>query len=238
MPVTKKNPLSKPKKDDDFEIEMPTNKARVGKGKHIAKLISVEKEVSKEKDDGSGGNPMWTWTFVVVEGPYAGEELKVWTALTPTAMWKVGEVLNALGLGTEPGQKVSFKRADAIGRLCVLNVTEDEFDGRPTSKVAAVLPHPKGAGYKKKGGPVIEESEDEDEELEDEDLEDEDEDLEDEDEDEEEDDDDEDEDDEEEEEEDEDEDEDEDEEDEPPPVKKSPAKKAAPPAKKAPPKRK
>jgi hypothetical protein len=247
-----KDPFGSPSKQDAFEVDFPDpgeSGLRIPKNRYIGRLVALTKDTS------NAGNPMWVWVFVIIEGKYAGREFKLWTTLTPASMWKVGETLLALGFEGTPGEKFAFTLEEAIGRGATLVIVDDEFEGRKTSKLQGIEPHPKGAGYKPKGGgtPIIEEDDDEDE---DDDIEEDDEDL-DEDEEEEEEEDDEDEE-EEEEEEDEDEDEDDDlddddededveedddededlddededdEEEEPPPTRRAAAKKT--PAKKA-----
>lgn len=127
----------------EFEIDLPTSEEmgqKIPIGKYLAKVVSVVKGFSK-----SSGAPMWTWTYVVVDGPNAGFELIDYTVLSPAAMWKVVQVLEALGLG-KPGEKVAFKAVDALNRLCALDVVDDEYQGVKKSKIKTISAPPQGVG--------------------------------------------------------------------------------------------
>lgn len=106
---------------------------RIAKGKHPAKLIGLDRSTSQ------AGNPMWVFTFVIVAGPAAGKEMKVWCALTAAAMWKLRETLEGLGLAGD-GKSSKFSKKDALGKLVTLDVEDDTYKGRPSSKVEKVLP--------------------------------------------------------------------------------------------------
>jgi len=138
---------------DEFSLDMTDERTITGlipPGDYIAKLIDCGKDTSK------AGNEMWVWTFVIVKGDHAGTEMKYFTALTPAAMWKAVEVLEALGLG-EMGKIAKFKRGDAINRLCAIKVEDQTYNDRPRSSIKNVMPYPGGAGMKMKDGttPVV-----------------------------------------------------------------------------------
>lgn len=101
-------------------------------GIYAAKCVNVTQEVSKS------GNPMFTWEFELVGGEYNGRQFRSWTAITPAAMWKVAETVQALGVG-QSGQVVKFKRSDVIGKACGLVIEKDEYNGKTTSKVSNVI---------------------------------------------------------------------------------------------------
>ncbi len=107
--------------------------SRFKAGKYPAKLIGLDKATS------AAGNPMWVWLFVVLVGPGAGQQLKIYTALTSAAMWKLGEVLAALRLG-QPGKASQFKKSDAIGKFCILDCEDSEYKGRKQTQANTVLP--------------------------------------------------------------------------------------------------
>lgn len=165
------SPFGKPSADEVFDILIPEG-AETGKipasDQYIGKLLSLTKETSK-----TSGNPMWTWVFTIAEGDYAGLDFTMWTPLTPNALWKLADTLTALGIDWKPGEPVSFKLAEVLGTLVRLVIKDDKLpdSGREVSKLAAVLPHPKGAGTKGKKGFIVpgkaedDEDEDEDEEF-------------------------------------------------------------------------
>lgn len=129
------NPFGAPvEADDTFEVELTEDEGyRVPKGKYPAKCVSLEKATSQS------GNPMWVWEFVITHGKYAGRSFKLWTALTASAMWKLRETLEGLGLG-KGGAKAQFKKTDAINRPCTVELEDSEYQGRKQSSIGKVLP--------------------------------------------------------------------------------------------------
>lgn len=122
--------------DDLFSVDVPVDSGyRVKAGKQPLKLISLTKGTSQAK------NPMWIWEFVILIGPDAGKQLKMWTALTAAAMWKLREVMKAFKLpGAEGGAQAKFKRSEIIGKYVMADVVDDSFEGRPNSKIDKVFP--------------------------------------------------------------------------------------------------
>lgn len=119
---------------DAFEVDLTNvqDNFKVPDGLYRVRCQEVEQSVSK------GGNPMFVWTFVVVDGEYAGREFKVFTALTPAAMWKVAETVIALGVGQQ-GQVVKFKRSDVVGKDCGALIEENEYNGQVRSQISRVM---------------------------------------------------------------------------------------------------
>lgn len=134
------NPFGTPPKegdaDDVFSVDVPVdNGFRVQKGKQPLKLIDLGKQTS------SKGNPMWVWTFAILLGADAGKEIKVFTALTAAAMWKLRETLSAFNIkGAEGGAAAKFKRSDVIGRYVIADIDDSTFEGRPASNVTKLYP--------------------------------------------------------------------------------------------------
>lgn len=119
---------------DSFEIDLTNvqDNFKVPDGLYRMRCQDVEQSVSK------GGNPMFVWTFVVIEGDYTGREFKVFTAITPAAMWKVAETVMALGVGQQ-GQVVKFKRSDVINKECGALIEETEYNGNTRSQISRVM---------------------------------------------------------------------------------------------------
>lgn len=103
-------------------------------GDYLLKCLDVEQGVSQ------AGNSQFIWTFAIVGGDYNDKELKLFTALTPAAMWKVAETVTALGLGVV-GQKVRFTRSEVVGRYCIGTLEEGEYKGVVRSSIIAVRPY-------------------------------------------------------------------------------------------------
>lgn len=121
---------------DTFEVDLTnvdtSGGFKIPEGTYRAKLVEVEQSVSK------GGNPMFVWTFEISAGDHVGFQLKTFTAITPAAMWKVAETVEALGVG-QSGSVVKFKRSDVINRECGLVVEDQEYNGNVRSSIARVI---------------------------------------------------------------------------------------------------
>ena len=121
---------------DTFEVDLSSvdnsGGFHIPEGTYRAKLVEVEQSVSK------GGNPMFVWTFEISAGEHKGFQLKSFTAITPAAMWKVAETVEALGIG-QTGTTVRFKRSDVINRECGLAVEDQEYNGNNRSSIVKVI---------------------------------------------------------------------------------------------------
>lgn len=125
---------SVPMGSDNFSIDLTEVKSNfvIPDGTYKMKCIEIEQTVSK------GGNPMFVWTFEVSEGEHIGFQSKVFTAITPAAMWKVAETVEALGVG-QTGHVVNFKRSDVINKECGAIIEQDEYNGQARSQITRVI---------------------------------------------------------------------------------------------------
>ena len=80
-----------------------------------------------------------------MSGEYAGKEFSLFTALTPSALWKVAETVEALGLG-KGGTVSKFTKNEALSRRCIISIQKETYNGQERSSIAKVLPHPDGPG--------------------------------------------------------------------------------------------
>lgn len=119
---------------DSFEVDLSEVKSNfvIPDGMYRVKCVEVEQTVSK------GGNPMFAWTFEVSAGEHTGFQSKVFTAITPAAMWKVAETVEALGVG-QTGQVVKFKRSDVINKECGATFETSEYNGQTRSQISRVM---------------------------------------------------------------------------------------------------
>lgn len=119
---------------DSFEVDLTDiqDNFKIPDGNYKVKCIDIEQTVSK------GGNPMFVWDFEVSEGKYAGFQSKVFTAITPAAMWKVAETVIALGVG-QTGSVVKFKRTDVLNKECGALIEETEYNGNVRSQISKVF---------------------------------------------------------------------------------------------------
>ena len=124
-----------PATDDEFAVDLTEvqDQSLMPDGTYRVRCANVEQSVSK------GGNPMFVWDFEVSGGQYAGRVFKVFTAITPAAMWKVAETVQALGVG-ETGKVVKFKRSDVVGKECGAVVEKTEYNGNERSQISRVIP--------------------------------------------------------------------------------------------------
>ena len=121
---------------DNFEVDLTGVEAGgqfvIPDGNYRVRCVEVEQQVSK------GGNPMFVWTFEISDGPYKGFQSKVFTAITPAAMWKVAETVVALGVG-QHGQVVKFKRSDVLNKECGALIEKTEYNGKTNSQISRVM---------------------------------------------------------------------------------------------------
>lgn len=119
---------------DSFEVDLTNIQSQftVPDGAYRAKCVEVEQSVSK------GGNPMFVWTFEIVEGPHTGFQTKVFTAITPAAIWKVAETVQALGVG-QSGSVCKFRRSDVINKECGILMEQGEYNGQTRSSVTRTM---------------------------------------------------------------------------------------------------
>ena len=119
---------------DSFEVDLTDVESQglIPEGAYRARCANVEQSVSK------GGNPMFVWDFELLEGDGKGRVLKVFTAITPAAMWKVAETVIALGVG-QTGEVVKFSRSDVVGKDCGVTVADSEYNGNVRSQIQRVV---------------------------------------------------------------------------------------------------
>ena len=120
---------------ENFEVDLSgveVNSYVIPDGNYKVKCVEVEQSVSK------GGNPMFVWTFEISEGDRAGFQSKVFTAITPAAMWKVAETVIALGIG-QTGETVKFNRSDVIGKECGAIFEQTDYNGKVNSQITKVI---------------------------------------------------------------------------------------------------
>ena len=127
---------NQPSTNDGFEVDLTGVEVGGGfvvpDGIYKVRCINVEQSVSK------GGNPMFVWEFEISDGPKAGFKSKVFTAITPAAMWKVAETVIALGVGQQ-GSVVKFKRSDVLNKECGALFETTEYNGQNRSQISRVM---------------------------------------------------------------------------------------------------
>lgn len=119
-----------------FEVDLTdvTNGFVIPDGMYPMKCIDAEQGIS------ASGNPQIVWTFAISDNSsLSGREFKLWTAITAAAMWKVAEVVTALGIGAV-GQRVKFSRSDVVGKMCNAQIEETTYKGNTRSSITQIFP--------------------------------------------------------------------------------------------------
>lgn len=133
----------------EFEYQMEEEGSTTLKsGTYPARLTKLSKEKSKS------GNPMWVWEFLPLVENYQGFPLRVFTALTPSAQWKVAETISAFGVEVK-GNKIAFDKNDVIGRVVEIEVVEQEYNGKPSLNINRVLVASKAVKAKHKDKKIV-----------------------------------------------------------------------------------
>lgn len=122
--------------NDNFEVDLTD--VEVGGGFTIPDGIYKIKCTNVEQGVSKGGNPMFIWDFEISDGPHKGFKSKIFTAITPAAMWKVAETVIALGVGQQ-GSVVKFKRSDVLNKECGAMFETTEYEGKNRSQIAYVM---------------------------------------------------------------------------------------------------
>lgn len=143
--MTMTDPFAERNDDNEFEIDLAGASVQI-EGEFILMCTGLMKDISQ------AGSPMWVFDFQVVTDrkggtQFAGTPLKCWAVTTAAAMWKVEEVLVALGLA-QPGGKAKFQKKDCIGRMILGVIEMADFNGRPRPNIKLMAPHPLAPGYR------------------------------------------------------------------------------------------
>ena len=135
--------------DEEFDVDLEALAAtNPAKGESYTFVCTdVISNVGKES-----GVPKFEFNFELFAGMPVGDkpgntniecigwEDQVHCSKSKAALWKMEQVLVALGVG-EPGTKVSFKRSDVVGVLVYGAVEESEFNGRVSVRLDTVSPY-------------------------------------------------------------------------------------------------
>lgn len=128
--------------DEVFEHEVGEDdggKYVLPDGTYTALCTGVEKGRNK-----ADTNDQYTWSFLVKGANGKEIEVKDWTGLTPQMAWKLRQVVAALGVPVV-GTQVKFTRKQVVGKRCQVELKKEEYNGRYSSKIKKIGPHPGGA---------------------------------------------------------------------------------------------
>lgn len=100
---------------------------RPSEGQHVVKIVSAEMKQSQ------GGNDMIVVTFGVTKGSDKGARCIENYPLAENALWKLKGLLQAIGMKCDG--KVRLDLDKLIGKVCIITVSEEEYEGKIRSRV-------------------------------------------------------------------------------------------------------
>ena len=100
---------------------------RPSEGQHVVKIVSAELKQSQ------GGNDMVVVAFEVTKGQDKGSRVYENYPLAENALWKLKGMLQAIGMKCDG--KVQLDLDKLIGKVCIVEVIDDEYNGQIRSKV-------------------------------------------------------------------------------------------------------
>jgi hypothetical protein len=103
---------------------------RLPEGTYLATLAKVESKTSK------AGNPMLVYTIIPVEHPTA--VYPYYIVLDEKQLWKFRALLLAAGKEV-PKRKVTVDPESIVGKQIMIDLEDDEWEGREKSTVAGVF---------------------------------------------------------------------------------------------------
>lgn len=116
----------------NLDFSNVTSRDPLPEGTYPVSIAKVEQVLSK-----SSGNPMLKVEFNIEDEAYSGR--KVWAnyVLTEAAMWKVQELMKALGLETDA--ILELDTDDLVGMTCQLKIAQREYEGTIQNEVKKAL---------------------------------------------------------------------------------------------------
>ena len=100
---------------------------RPSEGEHVCKIVSAELKQSQ------GGNDMIVVAFEVTKGQDKGARVYENYPLAENALWKLKGMLQAIGMKCDG--KVQLDLDKLIGKICIVAVIDDEYNGQVRSRV-------------------------------------------------------------------------------------------------------
>jgi len=101
---------------------------RCTEGEHVVKLVSYEEGTSQE------GNDKISVKFEVVKGESAGARVYETFVLTEKALFKLKGYLEAVGIKADGKLKIDLDKL--VGKVCIANIADDDYNGKIRSKIA------------------------------------------------------------------------------------------------------
>lgn len=150
--MPKKKSLQKKGRKLDF-TGVETGGKAVPDGNYLAEVVSVE-----EKEGNESGEPYLAWKWKILEGPGKGATVYDNTSLQPQALWRLRGMLESMGFDVPDGA-MDFDEQDCIGEQCILEITNEKYNGKDKPRVSGFMNNDSGGS---KGNPKKEEEEEDD----------------------------------------------------------------------------
>lgn len=109
-------------------------------GEYQAIVYDVAQKQNKAQD---GFN--LNWQFKIRGGEYEGRSVFLTTSLKENALFRLRDVLIALGHPIPEDGKLELDTEDLLAKPCTITVTHSEYNGKTRNQVQDVLP-PKDTG--------------------------------------------------------------------------------------------
>lgn len=109
--------------------------------------VFVVKEVSEEVGQDSGA-PYLKWVVSVASGPHKGTVLYENTSLKPKALWKLRDLLQAMGEQVPKGKMELSPLSQFVGSKFSASVADEEYDGKVRSRILEYVGAAEEAGDK------------------------------------------------------------------------------------------
>lgn len=143
---------------EEFDFDLSQQGTDIKAGIYEVECISWEKSQTKaHKDSGALDDNCVIMEVMIthdehgvpVENP---DSIKEWLLWSRKAMWKMEQVLVALGVAS-PGKKVKFASSDVVGKRCLAAVEIGSYNGRTRLQIGEYRLHPKGPVRQPTEGP-------------------------------------------------------------------------------------
>ena len=86
----------------------------------------------------SSGNPMVVFTFEITQGKYKGKKLIERATLTKESLWKLKNILEALGIEVSGRSRINPE--SYVGEECGGTVADDEYNNKTVSRIVDFFP--------------------------------------------------------------------------------------------------
>jgi len=116
----------------EIDFDQATQHA-IPEGKHIVSVDHIDIRNGKES-----GIPFYNWRFRITDGAHANRCLFTKTSLAPTALWRLQELLSALGLQCD--RKINFEPEAILGKQLIVKVKHKEFNNTLQEEIARFKP--------------------------------------------------------------------------------------------------